>query len=550
MKTARAWGVAAAHQIVPGNRLRSALLPTVIVAMVAVVFVSRAVSQVPEGRYPLSGGTNMGGLPVGPEPDTDSRYPLPGGPGPNAVAPPDLPLPGQNPPGLPFSEQGPAQQAQPQGMVVAVEIVGNTSVSENRILREMRTRQDRYFEPQQFMADVRRLYRTGLFRSVDPSTRQTPDGVVVRVQVTEQPTMRYVAYHGNRSFKDKTLAKETGLKKGEAFNTFNIEDGRRRLEEFYHRKGFPKASVAILEGTKSGDKGVVYEISEGFLVRIWDVDFVGNDPKLVTDARLKTLIESKPGWLKRFIRGQLDRDKVDEDTERLTAYYRSLGYFRARVGCETAIAEGGNWADLTFVIDQGPRYVVRNATVGGNRQFASEDLQSRLELKSGEHFNLAKMNRDLNTLRDLYGSQGYVFADIKAAQRFREEDAELDLVYNVQEGDQFRVGQINIHIAGEFPHTRHSTILNRLSINPGDIIDIREVRNSERRLMASQLFENDAAQGKKPEIRIRPPELSEDEGVAQRNRNSKVRGQSPDDAPHAPRVRYVPVDVFLPPWKK
>ena len=139
------------------------------------------------------------------------------------------------------------------------------------------------------------------------------------------------------------------------------------------------------------------------------------------------------------------------------------------------------------------------------------------------------MDRDVNTLRDVYGGQGYIFADVKAEPRFSfENPGELDLVYNVTEGEQFRVGRINVHIAGEFPHTRESVILDRLSIRPGDIVDIREVRSSERRLKASQLFETDPQTGKEPRVVIRPPDLDDTRTATQSQRPGTVRGQSPD----------------------
>ena len=132
----------------------------------------------------------------------------------------------------------------------------------------------------------------------------------------------------------------------------------------------------------------------------------------------------------------------------------------------------------------------------------------------------------------------------------------MDVVYNVTEGDRFRVGRINVHISGEFPHTRESVVLDRLSIRPGDIVDIREVRASERRLKSSQLFENDPATGKAPRIVIRPPQLDETGSIARQQGSTTVRGQSPDGQrrlppPHKIRLRsrrgpcWDPLD-FLP----
>ena len=86
------------------------------------------------------------------------------------------------------------------------------------------------------------------------------------------------------------------------------------------------------------------------------------------------------------------------------------------------------------------------------------------------------MNADLNRLKEVYGSQGYVFADVKAEPVFLEEPGQIDLVYNIAEGKRWRIGKIFVHIDGDNPHTRIQTALNRLSFQPGQIVDIREVR--------------------------------------------------------------------------
>ncbi|MFM7035097.1 MAG: BamA/TamA family outer membrane protein [Planctomycetia bacterium] len=187
---------------------------------------------------------------------------------------------------------------------------------------------------------------------------------------------------------------------------------------------------------------------------------------------------------------------------------------------------GRDWTRLTFVINEGPRYAVRNISFIGNTKFKSEFLSRDLKLKSGEPFNQSKMESDLNLVRDVYGGRGFVFADIRADPRFLEEPGQLDLVYNIAEGQRYRVGQINVRIRGEHPHTRHATILNRLSLRPGDILDIRKLRDDERRLKSSGLFLADAAKGEGPKIVFSKPENADEQIASQKGRG--FRGQSPD----------------------
>jgi len=91
---------------------------------------------------------------------------------------------------------------------------------------------------------------------------------------------------------------------------------------------------------------------------------------------------------------------------------------------------------VTFVIDEGTRYKIRNVSVVGNTKYTSDQLLAELKLTNDEYFNQAKMTKDVNALQDKYGGIGYVFADVKADPRFLEEAGQLDLVYNIKEGDR------------------------------------------------------------------------------------------------------------------
>ena len=476
----------------------------------------------------------------------------------HAQSPPQFysPPPGSPPANSPLENvaRPPASDAEPQGIVAEVRVEGNETISAQKVLNEVRTRQDRAFDAELVQADVRKLLRNGRFADVRTFTQPAAGGgVIVTFQVVEHPTIRDVKFIGNRALTEKSLTKQAGLKKGDPLDSYNIEEARRRIEDFYHSKGYPKAVVTIAEGANPNDRRAVFMISEGNPKYIASVRFVGNDPSLATDARLKTIIKSKPGFLY-LIGGAVDESKIEEDAERLTAYYRRLGYFRAVVSRELDYDGSGRWLTLTFVINEGPRYVVRNVSVLGAERFTTDQLMAQLKLESGAYFDQVKMLRDENTLRDIYGGHGYVFADISAQPRFLEEPGYLDVVYRVSEGQMVRVGNINVHIEGEYPHTRHSTVLNRLEFRPGEIIDLRKVRSSERRLQASQLFVTNPQEGEPPRIAVQPLQLQDSaESIADERQNNRgapaYRGQSPDDLPPPRTARPHNVDVHVTPLR-
>jgi len=415
-------------------------------------------------------------------------------------------------------------------IVAAVEILGVPPERQQEVQKHLHSRKDRDFDPETVQGDVRRLHACGLYREVKTFTRQTDGGIVLIYQLFERPRIRKVKHLGNRDISEKKLNKEHGLKEGDPLSAFAVDNARRVIEELYHRSGHPKATVTILEGDQPGDRNVIFVINEGHLQRISNVEFEGNT--IVGDERLKTQIESKPGYFWYFIRGKVDREKIDQDVQKLTAYYRALGYFSARVGRELIFDGDAKWLTIKFIIDEGPRYTVRNVVIDGVTKFRPEPLLTFLKLKRGQKFNQSDMNRDVNLLVDLYGSQGYVFADIQPDLRFHLDPGELDLVYHVKEGNIFHVGNINVHIKGDFPHTRETVILNRLSLRHGDTIDMRKVKEDEIRLKRSQVFITSVTEGEPPRIRVNPPSLDSVRPLAQRrNAEMTVRAQNPDETP-------------------
>jgi outer membrane protein insertion porin family len=447
-----------------------------------------------------------------------------GPPGPSASAPAEPP-----------DHAGDAVAAQGEETVVDVRITGNRNVPMTKIVAQVKTRAGRPFRLDVVQEDVRRLNQTKMFVNVRTYTRRVPEGVVVVFDVLERPLLHYVKYIGNVGVKAKKIKKETDLKAGDPLDPFAVEEARRKLESYYHEKGYGQARVTLLEGNRTDDQGAVFLINEGQKQRVLWTSFVGNT--IASDSRLRTQIESKPGILWIF-KGEVDRKKIDEDINKLTAYYRGLGFFRAHIGRELQFNEKENWLKLTFVIDEGPRHKIRNVSIIGNTKFNTEQLSEKLKLKRNDYFNQSSLQTDLLTMQDKYGAIGYIYADVKADPRILEEPGVIDLVYSISEGDRYRVGKIFVQIQGDPSRTKLTTVLNRLSLRPGDVIDTRELRASERRLQASGLFLADMAKGVKPKISFNPPD-KEAEVARENGMKPKYRGQSPEPTPED----FQPIDA-------
>lgn len=445
-------------------------------------------SCVTNGLWAQSGSRGLGGGgvpgPTGPDPQQKPRY-----------------VPTR------FAPSGPRVN------VAEVRLKGRYSVSESRIRAKLQTRAGRQFDPITVQSDVRQLLGSGFCYDVKVTRQNTPKGVIITYELFEQPTIQHVRFEG-ASIRDRTLLKKTEVAVGQPLSRYRAEEARRKLEEYYRTRGNAHIKIDILEGLNEGDRGIVFQIEEGPRQRIRWTKFEGNT--IATDSRLRTLIASKPGilWL---LKGQVDHFAIDEDIDKLTSYYRSLGFFRAQVTKDLKFNDKQEWLTLTFHIDEGPRYVIRNIEVDGNDVFDRQSLLAGTTLKPGDYFDLATMNTDVAQLKDSYGANGYIKVDVKASPLFYEEPGQLDLVYKVTEGKQYRVGNIIVNIDGEHPHTRESVVLNRIDMREGDIIDIRKLRASERRLTSSQLFETGPMA--RPEIAVQPRDPGTRTASGPRSRN-------------------------------
>ena len=399
--------------------------------------------------------------------------------------------------------------------VLEIRILGNDTILASQIDDHISTRVGRPFDRSVVQRDVRGLANLGWFVDVKPLYESTSQGRIVIFQVVERPTIRYVTYIGNEKISNKALGKQTNIKSGGAIDPYAVEEGRRKIAEFYQGKGYNNVQITIMEGTKPTDKGIVYLINEGNAEKVWDVEFVGNE--FVSDGRLKTLIKSKPPKFL-FFKGYMNREQIDSDVDQLTAYYRSFGYFQARVSRKIDYYASKKWVKLTYVIHEGLRYQIRSVRFLGNTKFEPIALAEAAKLKMGEPFEQTKVRKDQRWIQELYGSHGYVFANIRPETVFLEEPGEVDLIYHIDEGEQFRIGNIFVNIGGDNPHTRIQTVINELSLRPGDIADIREINSSRRRVQSGGIFEVDAASGVRPDITYRISEEGSEYGLASRPR--------------------------------
>ena len=93
-----------------------------------------------------------------------------------------------------------------------------------------------------------------------------------------------------------------------------------------------------------------------------------------------TVLKSSAAFLHiRFFGGDVDLKEIDEDCKRITAYYRGLGFFQARVGRVLEYSPDQDWLTVTFVVDEGIRSIIRNIGIVGNTKVFQRTVDGEAE---------------------------------------------------------------------------------------------------------------------------------------------------------------------------
>ena len=286
-------------------------------------------------------------------------------------------------------------------------------------------------------ADVRTLAAKKWFHDVRPIVERVDAGLRLTFEVAERPTLLYVKYLGNTKIREKRLAKETGLKPGGPVDPAAVEEGRERIEQYYHAKGYDDVRVGIVEGARPGDRGAIYKIEEGESQRANQTEFIGNT--ITQGSRLKTENESKPPILGLFTEEQ-DDEKNNPQVDKLITYYRGLGFFRARVSRQVRVDPISQRSRRIFVVDEGPRSRIAGIDFVGNQKLSKEELSEGLILKENEFFSRRDLEQDTRRLVDKYRAEGILSANVQPELQFDDDNFALTVVFSIKEADYLDSG--------------------------------------------------------------------------------------------------------------
>lgn len=420
------------------------------------------------------------------------------------------------------------------GTVAKVRVTGLQRVEEAAILDAIGTREGDALAPWKVQRDIRSIWRTGYVDDVVVRITKGETGQILTFEVREKPAVREVKFAGNKKIKDDDLKEAVDITPLSVPSDQRLASNARTIRDKYLEKGFYLATVEPV-ATPVGEDMVdlTFKVTENRKVIVQSIDITGNEG--VPDSKIKRFLQTKEGgvvpWLTST--GNFIEENLENDTFVVRSVLLEEGYVEAEVDePKVFLSPDKRHIFITIHVKEGPKYKIGKLKVNGD--FVAEegltegaaqaliqgkDLRDVQEafaqdkkagvsidekwepkvkrrlfdfaganqpLKTGDTFKLTTMQAVTQRISDLYGDQGYAFANVVPLPVPDSESRLVDLTFDVQKGDKMRVHHINI--TGNDP-TFDKVVRREIPINEGEVYQGSRIREARERLQRLGFFE-------------------------------------------------------------
>ena len=188
-----------------------------------------------------------------------------------------------------------------------------------------------------------------------------------------------------------------------------------------------------------------------------------------------------------YSEGTIDRDLVEEGRRNLVDYFQRKGFFDADV--KTNFQRQANQIVLVYEIDRGKKHKVDRISFNGNYQISEKDLLAQITIKKSHLWTRGSISQKLlkqsaDNLEALYRDRGY--ESVKITPRVTDHEPKLDVAFEVQEGPQTLVDNVQVTGNRSVPYEQ-LTALKGFQLLPGVPFSPRRLTEDRNRISATYL---------------------------------------------------------------
>ncbi len=252
-----------------------------------------------------------------------------------------------------------------------------------------------------------------------------------------QPIVANIEIRGLQRIEEGVVRKQISQQTGQPLSQKKIS---RDIRNIYSTGYFRDVKVEGLPF--EGGIKLIYVVTEKPTISL--VTIYGN--KEIKTADIRKQISIATGSV-------ADTVLINDNAVKIKAYYESEGFSLTQV-VPVLKALGGNRADLTYVIKEGPKIKIKEIRFVGNKVLTSGQIKKVMKSKERWFFSFLTKSgyykkddlmADSERIRELYYDHGYIQAVVSEPETTLTPDKKWAVItYKITEGDQFRISGITI----------------------------------------------------------------------------------------------------------
>lgn len=367
-----------------------------------------------------------------------------------------------------------AQQTPPQGKLrlQKIEVSGLQRLNETQLIERSGLEIGQLVDVAALDAAAEQLLATGLFTRLSYRYR-TQGGVATvtfEVEEAKKENLIPVVFDNFVWFSEEELARAVKSQLPSFDGTAPETDGAvasitRALAQLLAGRKIPGQIEYISSATQAGTNPKHIFSVAGVRIPICTVQYPGTSA--VAEAEL--ISSSKPvmnaDYSQEFMQGFVEGT--------LKPLYRQRGHLRVRFKEPRATAAAGtdkcaNGASVVVPVEEGPAYSWERAEWTGNAALSAAELDAAFGMKTGELADGLKIDKSLMAVAKAYGRKGYLFLRLKPDAQFADATRRVTYRFDVNEGEQFRMGTLNLKGLSAADTNRLKAMW---KLQPGDVYD-------------------------------------------------------------------------------
>ncbi len=367
-------------------------------------------------------------------------------------------------------------------ILIEVKVKGTTRYTQGDVLAASALRIGVAASEDDFRKAAKELTDSGAFSDVAYSYSYSSAGTKLDLQLTDSKQFLPVRFDDFVWFTDDQLRQKVHervpLFKGELPISGRLPEQVSDVLQALLVEGNVPGHVDYLRNNDPNGKieSITYSVSD-LLIRVRKIEFTGAGPSELP------LLEAAA---RKLPDPEYSRNRINLFAEhQLLPVYHARGYLKASFSQPQpkVVRQGGGdpgddsrnltVVDVTLGVDPGPQYKLLRIEWSGNQEFGTEKLQGFIHAQAGAPANAVQLAADVEEVRNLYGSHGYLNATIKLEPQL--DDAAATAIYHleVREDYVYHMGELEFRGIDNILAAKLRT---RWKLRPSEVYDSRYLR--------------------------------------------------------------------------